>query len=253
MREDMFKVIVERPRWGSRMRGINRAADLDEDARAHESIKRRHVVRKSLNENLAPLRRWLEAQVDRPWDKVFAELCEHIDRRSTVQQHIHQHVEDFVDVCVVVIDGVRCVPGFGGGLRRLDGASSAPLFVDPDTGILRRNRARLRARKLDDEQWRQRRDGTPQCPHPRRVLGHDVQLHCLEGVWFEVRLAPVPARPAHLKRWDPRPFDVVAKRPAWKVDARARRLLFGDGRLHAMAKRQLDHVELARHGLHNDN
>src|SRR5688572_532029 len=75
MREDMFKVIVERPRRGAGWSGERAPDALDEDARAHESIVHRHRQRKSLNENLNPLRRWLERQVDRPWDKVYSELC----------------------------------------------------------------------------------------------------------------------------------------------------------------------------------
>ena len=47
---------------------------------------------RGLNENLAPLRRYLHAQIGRPWNKVFSEICAGIDRRNTVQQHIHQHI-----------------------------------------------------------------------------------------------------------------------------------------------------------------
>jgi hypothetical protein len=257
MREDMFKVIVEHPRWGSRFPfKQRRAADLDEDAPARESIKYRHVARKSLSENLNPLRRWLEAQVDRPWSKVYAELCANIDVRSTVQQHIRQHVGDFVAINVILIDGVRHVADEYGPVPLAE--DGARLFVDPVTGILRRNRegARHRAERVAD--WRRRRE--PACPHPRVMLGADRQLHRLDGTWFEVMLAPVPPKPGKPQRWDPRPFDVVRHRDAWscptylaegKVPGNFE--LYGDSRLYAATRRQLDRNELRRHGLVNDN
>ena len=56
-------------------------------------MKRRHQGHtKWLNEHLGPLRRYLDSQVGRPWDKVFSEICAHIDRSSAVQDHVRDHV-----------------------------------------------------------------------------------------------------------------------------------------------------------------
>jgi hypothetical protein len=51
---------------------------------------------KMLNENLAPLRRFLERQIGRPWDKVYSEIAERLRVDSTVQQHVREHLRDFV-------------------------------------------------------------------------------------------------------------------------------------------------------------
>src|SRR4051794_34642498 len=73
MREDMAQVIIERPRRGSRLptkgKGYDRrAARLGWDnAVKAEGIKVRGGRGKSLNENLAPLRRYLASQLGRPW------------------------------------------------------------------------------------------------------------------------------------------------------------------------------------------
>ena len=82
MRSDMAKVIVERPRIGSSMRGKSKGyrrslQRLDhETLPSKEGIKRRHLGhRKWLNEHLGPLRRYLDSQVGRPWNKVFSEIC----------------------------------------------------------------------------------------------------------------------------------------------------------------------------------
>jgi len=76
MREDMPKVIVERARRGDCRARKGRARSLDE-LPSKEGMRRRYAVSgdwKELNENLAPLRRYLERQVGRPWNKVYSEI-----------------------------------------------------------------------------------------------------------------------------------------------------------------------------------
>ena len=115
MRSDMAKVIVERPRIGSSMRGKSKGyrrslQRLDhEKLPSKEGIKRRHLGhRKWLNEHLGPLRRYLDSQVGRPWNKVFSEICAHINRSSAVQDHVRDHVADYVATNVIEVDGVPC-------------------------------------------------------------------------------------------------------------------------------------------------
>jgi hypothetical protein len=76
MRSDMAKIIVERPRapvWapnggdGRRFRNSNDAAFLP--------IKAGYRNRKSLNENLRPLARYLMRQAGRPWDAVYRDVA----------------------------------------------------------------------------------------------------------------------------------------------------------------------------------
>src|SRR6266851_5683610 len=117
MREDMAKVIVERPRHGSRDRnkegkgyqGRLRRMPMEEWPR-REGIKERSCGgSKWLNEHLGPLRRYLVSQVGRPWDMVFSEICAHINRNSAVQDHVRDHVDHYVERKVILIDGVACV------------------------------------------------------------------------------------------------------------------------------------------------
>ena len=105
MREDMDKVIVERPRRGGGVQGDGRVFRNSRERGSHLGMKRGYDHPKWLNENLAPLKRWLHKQVHRPWDKVYAELCSGIDRRSTVQAHIFEHIDDFVERAAVLRDG----------------------------------------------------------------------------------------------------------------------------------------------------
>ena len=69
-----------------------------------------------VNEHLGPLQRYLAGQVGRPWDKVFADICRHLDRGSAVQDHVRDHLPDYVATCVIVEGGeLRHGNGYGIG------------------------------------------------------------------------------------------------------------------------------------------
>ena len=139
MRSDMSKVIVERPRRGSRIRNHKSALTLDpgriEDDRYIDPPRPRHSGEKSLNENLSPLRRYLESNVGRPWSKVYAEISATLDPRKATGLHILQHLRDFVS-CNTWIEGrtVMVSRRWGrGGPEAVTG-----LYVHPVSGLLRR-------------------------------------------------------------------------------------------------------------------
>ena len=52
--------------------------------------------RKQFGENLNPLWRYLQSQVNKNWDKVYSDICEHMDRRSAVGGHIFEHLWGYV-------------------------------------------------------------------------------------------------------------------------------------------------------------
>jgi hypothetical protein len=131
MRSDMAKVIVERPRvpgWeGSKPKGCQRKLHRlrDDGPPIREGMKARwRGGTKSLNEHLGPLRRYLNSQVGRPWDKVFSEICVHINRNSAVQDHVRDHVDVVLNRPVAEIDTVTARRHYGAtvyaaGKRRL--------------------------------------------------------------------------------------------------------------------------------------
>jgi hypothetical protein len=198
----MAKVIVERPRYGSRLptkgKGYDRrAAGFDvEDQPKREGMKIRGRAGKSLNEHLAPLRRYLGKQVGRPWDKIFADVCRFLDRNSAVQDHVRDHLDDYVATCVIVHGGQLCHGnGYGVGrpLRSL-------FFVCPLTGILKKNPNYRRSYfgQLDNLTI--------------RVLDQGAALVCKDGAWHLITTQTFlervwihgkgydPAAP--LQRWD---------------------------------------------------
>jgi hypothetical protein len=140
MRADMFKVIVERPRWGSR---FIESVKLRKDRSDRKSVGlKRHIAvsgiwSKSLNENLAPLKRYLARQVGRRWDDVFSEICAHLDTGSTVKMHVRQHLGDFVLIGIAY--GRKGEMIHDGRVIRPDrrNCRGAEYYVDPDDGILK--------------------------------------------------------------------------------------------------------------------
>ena len=255
MREDMFKVIVERPRRRSTKRVLASVIRLrdDLDGPARLGMRMGYDYRE-LNENLVPLRRYLEAQVGRPWSKVFGEICERIDRRNTVQQHVHQHVRDFIAVDVAWRNG---------NLVDLSRPYSwAPwtihqeLYVDPDTGLVRRNK--------DAGNWRRSYKERLQAEQAeiharRRVIGADTQLLLVAGLWFEVVVEKLPeaivthaivkGRRMRQVRAEARYDVVLRKLVSRERDEEERVFLYGAADLFATKKRQLSRRELKDHGL----
>ena len=198
MRDDMYKVIVERPRRGSRHTNASdgRIFRNSEDVPAKLGIKQGHIYRKSLNENLAPLRRFLENQVGRPWDKVYAELAKGIDRRNTVQEHIYAHIESYVAIHTHWVNTSEqrpsngtCVRVFGERWLRASNRlsdSNALMYVHPLTGILLRNRYRLSY----GERLRQRRVANTAHDQMNWIaISADLEYHRIDGVWYAIEFA----------------------------------------------------------------
>ncbi|MBJ2157769.1 hypothetical protein JC881_18425 [Variovorax sp. IB41] len=255
MREDMDKVIVERPRRGGGVQGDGRAFRNSRERGSHLGMKRGYDHPKGLNENLAPLKRWLHKQVHRPWDKVYAELNSGIDRRSTVQAHIFQHIDDFVERRAELRDGEVCVPPHRWGTHRsvpLREAPNVELFVHPVTGILLPNRRLAEAkaaRRADRKTWAAQRGDVPYAVY--HVIDETTQWHCVDSCWFEIKLAQFPER-AGATQPEERRYDVLrrclvtrsgaAQRPAPGMPTHCG--LYGRNDVYAAAKRQLSRREV---------
>lgn len=140
MRPDMAKVVTEAPRRGHHSLSLKTAKRLSKDewdAEDHGST--RHPVSrhrqhgwnaKEFSDVLGPLRKYLRAQVGRPWNKVYSELSKTLDRRSLSGRHIWQHVEWEVLIhCQMVGRQVWKKPPYESPVYGL--------YVHPLTGILR--------------------------------------------------------------------------------------------------------------------
>jgi hypothetical protein len=134
MRRDMGRVIIERPRTGDgRVRAPRRPLDF-ETVSGREPMKPSAWDRKSQTDLWGPLQRFIRAQVGRPWDKVWSEVCEHADTRSVVGRHLRGHVHDLVETRPIM----RGKSAYNRAGQRL----GRSFYVDPRTGLLCRTKHR---------------------------------------------------------------------------------------------------------------
>jgi len=260
MRDDMDEVIIERPRRGSRwMKHTRRTRRIDPKvtaARDSDTMPLQIGVGrwtklardwKTLNENLSPLRRYLEKQVNRPWDKVWSEISANLEAGNTVQQHVRDHVEDFVAFRTFVRDGTVYLSGRRGGPYKLGDGGGYLLYVDPRTGILRTNRRYKTWQRL-------RREGAAQEARERalrmREIAPDTQLHKFEDRgWWEVKLAPIPMVRVPTTRGYRGYYETYERVTDAVLSADLSDLspdeLYGRHGVYAVSKRQLSRKEIA--------
>lgn len=190
MRSDMKKVVVERPRWGSRGRNRKFGArlryieghDYEEQpkkALGFESYHSAQYAEKEFTDVLNPLERFLRSNLGRPWDKIYSELCAGLDKRKTTGLHIFQHLTHMVTAnCYFGED--RKVYSYGwGGTHPVIG-----FYVHPRTGLLcevRRQSRRERKRELMPDV-----DSVTQL-----YLEEGAGYRKHEGIWYRVKLARV--------------------------------------------------------------
>jgi hypothetical protein len=131
MRADMKNVIIDTGRRGGYPRSRHRR-DLTSEHRPPLLQERMRIVTdgKAQGDRLAPLRRFLRAQVGRPWAKVWSEICDQADARTVLGFHLRAHVKFYVDLgCTVDEHGV---------VWHSPEHYHQPFWVDPRNGLLRR-------------------------------------------------------------------------------------------------------------------
>ncbi|MEM7328242.1 MAG: hypothetical protein AAF437_05840 [Pseudomonadota bacterium] len=201
MREDMFKVIVERPRWGSRHAPKSKLRYDKAPDRKHATGRRLVLEHsgytKCLNENLAPLKRYLHKQVGRPWNKVYSEISQHLDTSSTVKQHVRDHLTDFILVNVTIAADGSFIAASHWGRPTSPEHWWAKLYVDPNDGLIKRTDKLCR--KLGVTHYREklradrkRRAHGVRSDHNLRVLTETRFLVKLNGCWFQIDTDETP-------------------------------------------------------------
>ena len=256
MRNDMSKVIVERPRIADRSNDRRARAGnmLPDQLPSLEGMRAKHVRRgggKQLNENLRPLQRFLASRVGLPWDDIYSEISQNLRSSNTVQQHVKDHLFDFVDINTVMRDGVIYVNASYSGPFPVE-SSHRDFYVDPTDGTLKQNEWRVSWSK----RHRLRSKQEAAClAATRRTLPDGTILRKADGIWYEVTMGDLPplikrtmARPdgsAYQTSVGGEAYDVIEQR--WMS-----RTVYKNGPTSfCKTKRQLSSAELRRWGLEN--
>lgn len=149
MRDDMAKVVTERPRrghrnaskktTGPRIRRFDPDGEYDEPTRLPVARGRQYGYKaKEFSDLINPLRRYLRSCIGKPWNRVHSELSRKLDRRSVAGSHIWDHVIWEIEIdCYVGADRLAY------SNRRRYLRTEIPvdgLFVHPRTGLIREQR-----------------------------------------------------------------------------------------------------------------
>jgi hypothetical protein len=141
MREDMDRVVTDRPRHKGRWcNDIKIKYKSLEDAPTKQGMRRPYTNRKEFSDHIKPLLRFLSSNIGRPWNKVYSEICEHITLDSTMQRHILEHVKTSVELDVQMIDGNphhTTVRAWHSGYLPIESTRNyQQLYVHPANGLL---------------------------------------------------------------------------------------------------------------------
>lgn len=235
MRWDMYEVIIERPRTGGGRGGKDRRAEMclraDPDQAASNEPISRGRGSKHLNENLAPLRRFLLSRVGRPWNAVHSEIAATLRVTSAVQKHVLDHLRDMVYTNVVQIgdDLYECGSW---GVQELRRSRWSPVYVCPRTGLLKKvppRPARFKPPTVCDV--------VP--------IDRDAQYRKIAGVWYRITLTPIPDLPDWLGLRDVLLGDLRNLGTTWEREHTLREH-YGYRDRYATAKRQIGKNELRR-------
>ncbi|HEX5085109.1 MAG TPA: hypothetical protein VFY40_23985 [Blastocatellia bacterium] len=229
MREDMSKVVIERPRWGHSLRSSKTRLRIHrydpekdyEDLPKRVSGSRSKYLRvdevKYFSDLLGPLRRFLRSNVGRPWDQVYSEMKKHLDDRKVTGRHVFEHVDREVERHPIIGDDGRFYrTGCDGRLQLI-----YEFYVDPRTGLLR----------WSDEKppWRMRDKPTQDVNYVR--LSANACYAKINGIWYFIE------------------YKTLVENPALARTVPASR----DSPILIVRKKQLSHKELKTAKLKNDH
>jgi hypothetical protein len=250
MREDMGKVLVERPRkrcgflQGKCGKGyatrVRREMATEDGSPIREGTMRRYGGRgdKYFNEHLGPLRRFIDSNVGRPWDKVFSEISKHVDSGNVVQKHILTHLFEYVIVNVELIDGEPYRDA-----RNRWAFYNRPLrgpncwYVCPKSGLLKRAKP----------QSRRNRRKMPAPLTPIEWVSATQFVRWEPAGWVLVTVKPWPPEWNNHFRMPPPPkvYDVLLRVKATHDENEHLRSYYGK-RVYAVAVRRITQRELER-------
>ena len=223
MRPDFNKLLVERERAGHKRRfhENRRMKQFDKvdgpggeyAFGGRESMRKRYKVtgnNKSFNENLNPLKGWLHSCLGKKWDKCYSELRKTFDARGVINNHILEHLFDYVEVNTKVVDGIVMVlDGYNGSKgyvplkKRQYNMRWPEYYVCPKDGTLKTMHKPPRRSIVKEAEARKQRE----IDAVFRKIDDKTHLRLMDGVWYAFDVLPLP--PVVVEVYNPYPADHV--------------------------------------------
>jgi hypothetical protein len=285
MRSDMAKIVTERPRSHSRIysykdirRKNNRCHDNDMgNFPSHQSMRIPYGWDvKNFSDLLGPIVGYLIHQCGKKWDDVYSDICEHLKPSCHTQQHILDHIKNYVNTNLKVDEfGNIYDPKYppASYMRQFDGSyKKTPkdhnpfiivddFYVDPRDGILRKPNKKSRHGRAAfiQEKFRQ----------IFRYIGPEKELYKIRGIWYwavfeTVRLPHTWTNPYtheittyNRVEKDHKDFNIIFTYgwPMWRClgyKESNRKETYHAGERYRSAKKQLSFHELRFYDLVND-
>ena len=227
------EIVIERPRGGMRisakkLTGYKKELQQITEEASEDGLLSPYLIKirkrtKHFSDHLGPLRRWLYSKIGQPWDAVYKELCQQIETKTLIGQHLLVHVWQFVERDVELIDEVPYnKKSYSYSERRQIGYWRDELYVHPDTGIV------CLAKKKPNKDIQKR--------HNKRddvvVIDPYHQYRKLDNLWYFVTLKDIPPMG--------KPTDILLKKG---IESWTGRELYGR-EVYAVSKQQCSKKEI---------
>jgi hypothetical protein len=188
------EITIERPRNGMRLSSTSLKGNkkllykLTKEA-SDDGLFQPYLIKvrnrsKYLSDHLAPLRRLLYSKVGQHWDEVYREICQRLDANTMLGQHVIDHLWDYVERHVEIVNGIphrKAYRGIGGyelGNRWY----GDEFYIHPDTGILC---LATRSPKTKSQPQTLQRDDIA-------IIG-DRYYRRLDGIWYCITFQDLPS------------------------------------------------------------
>ena len=199
MRSDMAEVIIEPPRslnhyairrqhkkTGLRIRNYDPDKEYDDLPTRLSSSRHKQYGRaaKDMCDLFGPIHRYFCSNVGRPWDQIWSEICEQIDRRNLAKNHLFEHIVGYVETDCFIGDDGNIYAYTSSGVYEVSAEDSTWFYVHPNTGLLC---------QTDKRAWRQTQKAAKKAAQtawlnwrvPIRGKLHYVKLN---GLWYIANL-----------------------------------------------------------------
>jgi hypothetical protein len=247
MRNDMDRVVIERPRrnhsdrynsYGARARDKNQ--DF-ENAPKHEGMEAPHRMYyqgKEFSDLLGPLWGFLRRNVGQKWDDLYSEICAKLPVQGLSGYHIvKQHLRPSVEVNPLYIDGVYYPPYHRQTYSfkdKLSPFNKGEFYVDKDGRL---------CEGTVSPRWRYRSGPAPLT----EIKDGDLLYKKEDGIWYLWSPIPYEDKEAvHGRVYDPNLKDQWSK--GWKTEIIGYRTVTK----YRWRKKQLNSKELKAIGVQND-
>ncbi|MBO3460725.1 hypothetical protein G7B40_035755 [Aetokthonos hydrillicola Thurmond2011] len=191
----LSEIVIERPRNGMRislkkLKGFKKQLHKLTEEASQDGLLNPYLIKarnksKYLSDHLGPLRRFLRSKVGQPWNEIYSELCQRLKTNTMTGKHVIDHVWDYVERHVEIIDGRFYRKPYRGYRIQLEVNHRDQFYIHPETGILCAAEKIPRKQKLKQKQT------------DLVIIDNYHQYHKLNEIWYLITFEDFPPPPTY--------------------------------------------------------